>query len=205
MVSTAFDVISAKGTNNRGDADRLRQKYLLLALDRPDQFPVDLEVSLVMKQRPASFSTGVPDKNEIDRKLDLLFHAWTRMERETDPAFDPSGETPPDGTPPIWETLGNAGQSWFSGMDPAFIRDARLRDAYIAALKRESVRAEAFRVQLTLRNNKKPFIRHSEAFLVSALQTGAVTEGEVLSRLSLVQGDAARDQVISKIRSRSNR
>src|SRR5207248_710689 len=139
---SAFRTIYAKGTSNLDEAHRVEQRYLLLALDRLDQLPADLELLLVMRQRAYVFSTHSHDRNEVHKKLDVLFHAWRRMERETDPNFNPDAKPVNDGATPI-DVLLRARVGWFSGMDPALISDPKVRDEYLAATKKESIQHDA--------------------------------------------------------------
>ena len=88
IVSGAFNSLYAKGTHDVLAARRVEQRYALFALDRPDLLPADMELYVAMRLRANISSIGEYDEEELRRKLDILFHAWRRMEREIIANFD---------------------------------------------------------------------------------------------------------------------
>jgi hypothetical protein len=194
MVYSAFMALYANGNDDRDQAVSLEQKYALSALDRPDRIPTLMELRLVLRLRANGSSTEALNKDETRTKLNLLFHAWRRMEQDTKTDFDFADE-PMTNVPPPRGT----GEIVFSGIDPSYIKDSRLRGEYEAAIEKNRVKAAEYSRQVGLRNIKEPFIRHVEGFVTSALRIDAITESEVLSNLSLVRDDNARQRVTSKV------
>jgi hypothetical protein len=119
------------------------------------------------------------------------------MEQDTKANFNFADEPAMNVQPP-----NVPGQGVFSGMDPMDIKDSRLRTEYQAAIEKNRLKAEEFNRQYRLRNTKEPFIAHAEWLLLSALKVDPGVEGSVISSLSLVRDDAARERVLAKVRSR---
>jgi hypothetical protein len=195
IVYGAFLQLYADGTEDVQSAHQLEQEYLLSALGRPDQIPVSLELDLVLRLRANMHAAGALRRDEVRAKTDLIFHAWRRMEEGINPAFNFADRPTENVVPPL--TV-----SGFSGMAPTDIADPKARSDYIAAVEKNRTKGAEYNVQVELRNIKEPFFRHVETFLISALASGAVSEGEVLSNMSLVRDDKDRNRVLSKIRSR---
>jgi hypothetical protein len=198
-VYTLFGALHARGTADRKQADRLEQQYILLALDRPDRVSTLAELRLVLRLQ-VDGSVEAVNTNELRTKVNLLFDAWFRMERDTNAAFNfddtpASSVSPPRG----------AGQVVFTGIDPVLIKDSRVREEYKAAIERNRAKAEEYSRRIGLRNIQSPFIRHAETFLAAALRSGVVTEAEVISRLNLVQNDKDRQRVEATLRARHER
>ena len=199
MVQRAFGALR-KGTEDKDKAARLEQQYVLAALDRRDRISTMIELALATMLRPDVPSTEVAGKDELRTKVDLLFHAWRRMEQDIKPDFNFADVPAMNVRPPIAPD-----QGVFSGMDPMDIKDSRLRAEYQAAIEKNRLKADEFNLQFSLRQRKAPFIDEAEAFLLSALKTDPGVEGAVISNLSLVRDEAARERVLAKVRSRSAR
>jgi hypothetical protein len=195
MVQRAFGALR-KGTEDKDKAARLEQKYVLAALDRRDRISTLTELSLVLMLRVNVPSTEVAGKDELRTKVDLLFHAWRRMEQDIKPDFNFADLPAINVQPPVVP-----GQGVFSGMDPMDIKDSRLRAEYQAAIEKNRAKAEEFNRQFDLRERKAPFIDEAEAFILSALKTDPSVEGAVISNLSLVRDNEARERVLAKVRS----
>jgi hypothetical protein len=197
MVQRAFLALHVKGTEDRDLAARLQQKYLLAALDRRDRISTLTELGLVRALRPNVPSTEVAGKDELRTKVDLLFHAWRRLEQDIKPDFNFADKFEINVSPPIVP-----GEGVISGMDPMGIKDSRLRAEYQAAIEKNRVKAEEYNRQFELRREKPLFIDDAEDFLLSALEVDPGVEGVVISNLTLVRDNEARERVLAKVRSR---
>ena len=82
------------------------------------------------------------------------------------------------------------------------IKDSRLRAEYQAAIEKNRVKAEEYNRQFELRREKPLFIDDAEDFLLSALEVDPGVEGVVISNLTLVRDNEARERVLAKVRSR---
>ena len=201
MVSSAFNALYLKDNRGSVEVRQAEQWYVLLALERPEQLPAEIELLLVMRLRAnIDPTTDPPDRKDVLRKQLLLFHAWHRMEKETDPDFkldllDLPHENvcPPLGAGP--------NTAVFCGMDPSFIADPKLRQAYLDAIEKNRALIARVNLQGFLRDNNERFVRHAQTFLLAAIQTGATTEEEVVSELKSVSDTSARDRVLAKLRS----
>ena len=87
-------------------------------------------------------------------------------------------------------------------MDPAYIKDPRLRTEYQAAIETNRKRLEEFSRQRALRSIKQPFNKQVESILLAALRTDPGLEEKVLAELTLIQDNEARERVLARIRSR---
>lgn len=200
VVHRAFLTLHTAGTDDRKLAARLEQEYVLAALDRRDRISTMIELALATMLRPDVLSTEVAGKDELRTKVDLLFHAWRRMEQDIKPDFNFADKPTINVVPPVVP-----GQGVFSGMDPMGIKDSRLRAEYQAAIEKNRVKAEEYNLQFSLRQRKPSFIDEAEAFMLSALKTDPGIEGAVISNLSLVRDNEARERVLAKVRSRPQR
>jgi hypothetical protein len=135
-------------------------------LELKDQLPADMELYVAMRLRANFMSGAMPDRDEVWKKLDILFHAWQRMERETDPDYTPKYDVSDAiGVMPPAEALGHTTvPGIYPEMDPALITDERIRAKYVAAIEENNRKARASILQGTLRNEKQAFIRHIESF-----------------------------------------
>lgn len=199
VVSGAFGAVYSKGAADLQQAHRLEQKYVLLALDRPDRLTASMEIGLVLRLHANVASGEMPEQEEVRTKLNLLFHAWRRMERETNPDYDFS--FPPLGSimPPN-EVLGSPGVvGIYPGMDPALVSDSRLRARYLAAIEENRIKLAEFNLQVDLRQRKESFLLNAETFLRVAIRSKSISPAEVIAKLNLVQEEASRKRILAKI------
>ena len=207
MVFSTFNILYGKGTTDSADVRQAEQSYLLQALERPEQLPTEVELSLVMRLRAKIEPTAeAPERKDVLRKQQLLFHAWRRMERETDPNYKsglddlavenvPLAIDPTQLSPAIAPLKGVV-----SGMDPAWISDLRLRQSYEAAIARNNAKIAEGNRQGFLRANKELFVKHAEAFLTNAIRTGAVTDAEVISEVNSLNDNTVKERVAAQIK-----
>jgi hypothetical protein len=192
MVSSAFNTLYERDIPNREAAHRSEQRYLLTALRAPDLLNTDTELYLLLRLRADVSGTDAPKSEEMHTKLNLLFHGWQRMERETIRDFDlaklpVSGVMPPDG----------AGVSTFTGMDPASIPDAKVRSRYEQMIAENNAVIAKYNLQYELRELRRPLIQHIVQFVRSSIRKGTLQEREILSEISLIQDAAGREQIIA--------
>jgi hypothetical protein len=173
-------------------------KYALAALAGGDRVSIGTALRLALQLR---IETGlVPYGGDDTRtKLSALFGVWRRVEQETRAGFDFS-DVPTENVSVPHSGM-RSGEVRVSGMDPIYITDARARAEYEAAIERNRSKAAEYNRQLTLRRMRAPFIRHIEGSISTAIRSGAVTEAELTSELSLVQDEGVRNEVLAKIRS----
>jgi hypothetical protein len=198
LVNAAFVALWRCGVPDRAAAQRLEQGYVLSALESVDWISAPTELRLAARLQANAFAASPPDGEETRSKLDLIFHAWRRMEGETKIDFD-FADRPTENVSPPHEGS-ERGEVRFAGMDPIYIKDAAVRAEYQAAIGKNRAKAAERLRQIALRNMKEPFLRHAEGFILSAIRSGTVTEADVSSKLSLVRDDKARERVLAKIR-----
>ena len=190
LVFTVILALDSTGAAAGPGLARMEQGWVLRALDDPDRLAPQVEIELAMRLRVRITSMPGRERQEERSKLDLLFHAWGTMERETNSKFD-GNDLPLENVPP--RSFG------VPGVDPALISDGRIRDEYLAAIAKNRKKAQEYNLQLFLRRQKAPLLRAIDGATTFALQTGAVSGAYVLDKLGAFRDGDARQHVISVV------
>jgi len=144
----------------------LRQKYAELALEKPAEIPVEIEVRLRMHaQRQDAIPETLATGEEWARRRSKAAEAWLRLglriEQEMDKDFDFT-DVPQENIAPPRAARGLA------GMSPESIEDPALRAEYEAAIERNRQKAENYHKQRKLSDLYKMFSSIAEPYIVRA-------------------------------------
>ena len=134
------------------------------------------ELGLVHVLRPDVSSTEVAGKDELRTKVELLFHAWRRMEQDIKPDFNFADKFSHECSTAYCAGSGSVfrnGPDGHQGLPAAGGVSRRHRE--------EQVEGEECNLQFGLRQEKALFIDEAEAFLLSALKTDPAGEGVALA------------------------
>lgn len=144
----------------------LAQQYARLALQKASDLPLQVELCLLgyLREdldRKAAANLGEPWPSYRAAKAALSLHGWQRLEEAIDPSWDrndlPLINTPlPNGVPGV------------AGMDPAGIADPVVRAEYEAAVQRNRKKAETYRIQYELRQDRDTFVAGARRYIVDA-------------------------------------
>jgi hypothetical protein len=144
----------------------LRQKYAALALEKPAQIPLEIELPLVIHaQKDAAFSATPGGGEEWAKQRSQTAEAWLRLgkriEQEIDKDFD-FKDVPQENIalPP--------GASGLAGMSPEYIEAPELRAEYEAAIERNRQKGENYRKQRKLCDLDEMFSSSAEQYIISA-------------------------------------
>lgn len=145
---------------NPGARDRI-QEYAVTALKRADFFALDTERHLLGKLRylsdrdPPLVGPGIERRRE---RVGLWLHALRRIERETDPSFDPNDLFVMNVRPP-------AGANIPSGASPSAIKDPEMRAEYERLIEENIKKAEYYNRQHRLRLNGPSIISNGVKYI----------------------------------------
>ncbi len=144
---------------------KLARKYALLALNKPEDIPVRLELELT--GHVMTFMIGPKSPKGADfaqrrkKDVEIRLHAWKRLLDAIDPDWDPN-ETVYINVPLPPGAMGAA------GMSPEHIKDPALRAKYEAAIENNRQKAERQIKQDRLHKWLKRFPKRAERYIIRA-------------------------------------
>jgi hypothetical protein len=156
----------SSGTFKESRRYDVARTYALAALEMPDKIPLATELELVGHVTTLRIGPGaVKGEKFAGRRTEdatVRLHAWKRLMNAVDPKWDPDKVTWTGNIAPPAST------GLPAGVDPAAIKDPKLRKEYEAAIERNRQKAEAYNEQYAARKWLKRFPKRAEREIVQA-------------------------------------
>jgi hypothetical protein len=141
------------------------RRYALLALEEPNEIPLEVELELTGHVMTDTVTPRAPTGQEWSHRrkqdVEVKFHAWKRLIDAIDPNWDPNEE--------ILSPNAVATSMGFPGtIAPESINDPKLRAEYEAAIQRNREKIKRYTEQSRLHKWLKRFPKTAEEYIVDA-------------------------------------
>lgn len=156
------------GTFNDERCYELRRRYALLALEKSDEIPLELEIDLTGRVTTTMIGPSAPKDQvweQIRRKdVEVRMKTWRRLLDSIDPKWDPNES--------ILSPNAVASELGFPGtVEPQSIKDPHLRAEYEAAIDANRQEIENYVKQNQLHKWLKHYPNRAEEYVIQAYST----------------------------------
>jgi len=169
-------------TFNENRRRELRRKYVLSALEEPDNIPLTLELELIGRVITFNFGPGAPKGEDFAQRrvkdAEVRLHGWKRLLEAIDPNWSPGEITyVVNVMPPA------AVNHRRPGMDPKSIPDSALRAEYEEAIRLNNEKRDKYLEQHKYHDWLNRFPKSAENYIIRAYSNPPFAIGELRKML----------------------
>jgi hypothetical protein len=183
----------------------LARTYALRALERADDMPLDVECGLVRYVQNETDDQGKPLAAEAKAQLrKQQVSAWLHALRRIDQTIDPHFNSDDPNVAGVGNVMPPPATGLPAGVDPAAIKDAKLRGEYEAAIEANGRKIARATLQIRARDLKTDWGREAERFIVSTyieIPDGAAELDALLKQY--IEDAATRTRILDAVKAKS--